>query len=82
MSLFGKRTNISCREKLTLSSRISRRVGSGIAAEADIFVHVQCIITISYIKHQNIMKISSESQTPLQEAFIDDNIQVLASLTI
>lgn len=34
----------------TLSSRISRRVASGIANEAVIFEHAQCIITTSYTK--------------------------------
>lgn len=34
----------------TLSSRISRRVASGIANEAVIFEHAQCIITTSYAK--------------------------------
>lgn len=34
----------------TLSSKISRRVASEIAKEAEIFEHAQCIITISYTK--------------------------------
>jgi hypothetical protein len=36
--------------KTTLSSKISRRVASGIADEAVIFEHAQCIITTSCIE--------------------------------
>lgn len=77
-------------KKLTLSSRISRRVASGIAAEADIFVHVQCIITTSYTKHQNIMIslqiqwwfFNLKAKRLWKKHFISVDIQLLASNTL
>lgn len=42
-------------QELTFSIKISRRVASGIAEDADIFVQVQCINTTSYSKPKMTM---------------------------